>query len=47
MMIENIIIIIVGFLIGWISTKGEKTQFIRIIDVLLYGPFIIYIGYSQ
>lgn len=38
------IFITLSLAIGWIATSGVKSQFIRIIDVVLYGPFLIYIG---
>ena len=35
------------FLIGWASTIGVKSQTVRILDVLVYGPFLIWLGYKQ
>jgi len=37
-------VIIISLFIGWISTAGQKTQFVRLIDVFVYGPFLIYVG---
>jgi hypothetical protein len=32
-------------LIGWFSSKGEdKHQIVRLIDVFIYGPLLIYIA---
>ena len=41
-----IYIIIIGLVLGWISTSGTKSQWIRIIDMLIIGPLMIYIGYT-
>ena len=37
-------IVIVSLLIGWFSTKGVKSQWIRIADVVVFGPVVIYAG---
>jgi hypothetical protein len=39
--------IIIFLIIGWFATSGVKTQLIRILDVLLYGPFLIWLGYRE
>ena len=36
--------IILFFIIGWVSSTGVKTQFIRILDVVVYGPVLIYVS---
>lgn len=43
----DFILIIVFGIIGWISTTGVKTQLVRLGDIFLYGPFLIWIGYSR
>ena len=37
------LLIIIGFMVGWYSTAGHKTQLIRIGDIFLFSPlrFII------
>lgn len=40
----DLLVVIVSFYIGWLSTSGVKTQFIRLVDVFLYGPFFICLG---
>ena len=40
-----ITIIFIGFIIGYITTKGTKSQNIRLIDVFLLGPLMIYLGW--
>jgi hypothetical protein len=41
----NIILLIIIFgIIGWISSKGIKSQFVRLFDIVIYGPILLYIG---
>lgn len=37
-------VIIIGLILGYISTSGVKTQKIRILDILVIGPLMIYFG---
>lgn len=39
-----ILFIFLGLLIGYYSTSGSKTQLIRLVDIFLIGPLMIYIG---
>ncbi len=39
-----IILIIIGLVVGFITTKGVKSQWIRLIDIFVYGPFLIFLG---
>ena len=41
-LIYYIIFSIIFFIIGWTSTEGKKSQYVRLIDVFLYGPILIY-----
>ncbi len=41
------IFIFVSILIGYLATTGTKSQWIRILDILLIGPLMIYIGSLQ
>jgi hypothetical protein len=34
------------FLGWWFATGVAKTQLVRIVDVILYGPFLIYLAYK-
>lgn len=43
----DIIIIIISGLIGIYSTSGVKSQFVRLIDVFVYGPFFIWLGFAR
>ena len=38
-------ILIIFAALGWILATGfQKAQYVRIIDILLYGPYLIYLG---
>ena len=39
-----ILIIIFGFILGYKTTKGVKSQNIRLLDIYVIGPLMIYIG---
>lgn len=39
-----IFLIIIFLIIGWISTTGVKSQWIRLLDVFVYGPLLICIS---
>lgn len=40
-----IILLIIFLLIGWISADSrEKTQYVRLLDIFLYGPIMVYIS---
>ena len=34
----------VSLLAGWFATKGTKSQWIRLLDILVIGPLMIYAG---
>lgn len=37
-------LVLVFGVIGWISSSGVKTQWVRLIDVFVYGPVAIYVA---
>ncbi len=37
--------LILGFVVGWYSSIGIKSQFIRLLDVVVWGPLVIWAGY--
>jgi len=39
-----IILSIIFFYIGYVSTTGVKSQLVRLVDVFLYGPFLIWLS---
>jgi len=42
-----VILSIVFFYIGYVSTTGTKSQFVRLIDVFIYGPFLIWLSLKE
>lgn len=44
----SIVVIIISGLIGIYSTTvGVKTQLVRLIDIFIYGPFFIWLGFTR
>jgi hypothetical protein len=41
---NEFIIIVIFLIIGWVSSTGVKTQFVRVLDVVIYGPLLIYVA---
>ena len=37
-----IVLLAVSFAAGWFSTTGAKSQFVRLGDVFVFGPFLIW-----
>lgn len=35
-------VVLIGFLVGWAASDGVKTQIIRMGDIFIWGPLIIY-----
>lgn len=46
-MLYHFLLFIIYAIIGWISTEGAKSQLVRLYDVLLLGPILIYLGFLQ
>ena len=42
-----IIILLVGATLSYFSTEGVKSQFIRLIDILFFGPFLIWVALKE
>lgn len=40
-------VIIIGLILGYISTSGVKSQKIRILDIVVIGPLMVYFGFSH
>ena len=40
------ILIIFSLVMGYITTTGTKSQVIRLIDIFIIGPLMIYLGYT-
>ncbi len=47
----NLILIIcsIGFaIIGWFSASNRgKTQYVRLIDIFIYGPYLTYLAFQE
>lgn len=41
---EQLILIIVFAMYGWWMARGVKTQWVRLVDVFVYGPGLIYLA---
>jgi hypothetical protein len=39
-----LLVIIISLVVGWISTGGKKSQFVRLIDVFVIAPVCVYTG---
>lgn len=44
---KDVIALILFFIIGYYATTGTKSQFIRLLDVLVYGPILIWFGATR
>lgn len=43
--LKLILLIAASAAIGWILATGKsKTQWVRLVDIFIYGPFLIFIG---
>jgi len=42
-----VILSFIFFYIGYVSTSGIKSQFVRLIDVFIYGPFLIWLSLKE
>lgn len=40
------ILICISLFVGYVSTSGSKTQLVRLIDIFVIGPIMIYLGYK-
>lgn len=36
----------VFLVVGWLATTGVKSQWVRLIDVFVYGPFLIWVAFQ-
>ena len=43
----NLLIIPVSGIIGYSFTTGVKSQTVRLVDILFFGPFLIWLGYRE
>lgn len=41
------IILVISLLVGWFAASGiDKYQWVRLIDVFIYGPICIWLGFT-
>jgi len=39
---------VIFIIIGWIAANGEsKSQYVRLIDVFIYGPYLTYLAFQK
>jgi hypothetical protein len=38
------IIVCIGLILGYLSTTGTKSQWIRLLDIFVIGPLMIWVG---
>jgi intracellular septation protein A len=39
---------VVFLLIGWFMANGHsKTQYVRLIDIFIYGPYLVYLAFQK
>lgn len=41
---EVVAVLLAGAAAGWVTAGGDKSQAIRLVDVLALGPLMIYVG---
>jgi hypothetical protein len=42
------ILVLFFAILGWLLANGQsKTQYVRVVDVLLYGPYLAYIAFQK
>ena len=41
----SLAVLLIALVLGYFSTTGTKSQTIRIIDILVIGPLMFYLGY--
>ena len=43
-----ILLSIIFIIIGWIAANGvSKSQYVRLIDVFIYGPYLTYLAFQK
>lgn len=42
-----VLLIFISLVIGYVTTTGVKSQVVRLMDVLILGPFLIWIGVKE
>lgn len=47
MLLILILVMLASFVAGYLSTTGVKSQWVRLGDVLVLGPLLIYVGFAK
>ena len=43
-----IILSVVFSIVGWLIASGEsKTQYVRLVDIFIYGPYLTYLAFQN
>ena len=43
---RKLLFLLLSLIIGWVVSKGQdKHQFVRLLDVFVYGPVLIWVAY--
>ena len=43
-----IILSVVFSIVGWLIASGEsKTQYVRLVDIFIYGPYLTYLAFQK
>lgn len=40
-------LVVIGLILGYITTTGVKSQWVRLMDIFIYGPLLIWAGSTQ
>ena len=40
------VLLIIFFMVGWYMATGSKTPLVRLIDVVIYGPYLVYLSFQ-
>jgi hypothetical protein len=43
--VQFVVVVILSLILGWVSTGGKKSQFVRLVDVFIIGPVCMYAGW--
>lgn len=41
---ETLAVLLAGAAAGWVTARGEKSQRVRLTDIVALGPLMVYVG---
>jgi len=44
---NTVFYVILGLVVGWSTTVGVKSQLVRLMDVFILGPLLIWVGWKS